>query len=65
MAVTVTVYGPAYWIAVALGAGVLVLAVCFALASLAYVGAGYLLLGREWRAVANQLRTAAARPEAA
>jgi O-antigen/teichoic acid export membrane protein len=65
MAVTVTVYGPAYWIAVALGAGVLVLAVCFALASLAYVGAGYVLLGREWRAVANQLRTAAARPEAA
>jgi O-antigen/teichoic acid export membrane protein len=64
MAVTVITYGPAYWLATALGAGVVVLAIFFALASVGYVGAGYLLLGRELRAAANQLRSAA-RPEAA
>jgi len=65
MAVTVISYGTAYWLAFALGAGVVVLAIFFALASLAYVGAGYLMLGRELQAAANQLRTRDQRPEAA
>ena len=65
MAVTVICYGPVYWLATALGAGVVLLAVCFALGSLGYAGAGYLSLGRELRAAASQLRTGAARPEAA
>jgi hypothetical protein len=42
-----------------------VLAVVFVLGSLVYVGAGYLLLGRELRVAASQLRTGAAQPEAA
>jgi O-antigen/teichoic acid export membrane protein len=65
MAVTVISYGPAYLLATALGGSVVVLAVVFVLGSLVYVGAGYLLLGRELRVAASQLRTGAAQPEAA
>jgi O-antigen/teichoic acid export membrane protein len=65
MAVTAIVYGPTYWLAFALGGSLAALAIGFVLASLGYLGAGYLLLRREFRAAANQLRNAAAPPEAA
>jgi O-antigen/teichoic acid export membrane protein len=56
MAVTVVVYVPTYWLASALGSSLPALAIAYAVATLAYAGLGYILLGAELRAAAAQVR---------
>jgi O-antigen/teichoic acid export membrane protein len=56
MAVTVVVYVPTYWLASALGSSLAALAIAYAVATLAYAGLGYILLGAELRAAAAQVR---------
>ena len=58
MALALVTYGPAFVIAAALGSGIVVLSVSFALATAAYAALGFLIMGRELRPAGRQINVA-------
>ena len=58
MALALVTYGPAFVIAAALGSGIVVLSVSFALATAAYAALGFLTMGRELRPAVRQINVA-------